>query len=97
MAGPVVTATPVNTLLDTPKVVRYSRMSRQSPKIRTLTNTMPMSVDKIVEGGEGKMFSSSNNTIPTAARLYAAYSQDKKKSYKAVVDFLLWFVCFGEE
>ena len=93
MAEPVVTAAPVNTLLDTSKVVRYSRVSKQSPKIRTLTDTMPISVDKIVEGEEGKMFSSSNNKIPTAARLYAAYPQDKKKSYKAVADF--FYVLFA--
>ena len=87
MAELVVTAAPVNTLLDTSKVVRYLRMSRQSPKIRTLTDTMPMSVDNIVEGEESKMLSSSDTKIPTAARLYATYSQDKKKLYKAVIDF----------
>ena len=80
MTEPVVTAAPVKTLLDTLKVVRYSRVSNQSPKIRILTDTMPVAVDKIVEGGEGKMFSSSNNKIPTAARLYAVYPRDKKKS-----------------
>jgi hypothetical protein len=37
-----------------------------------------MSVDKIVEGEEGKIFSSSSNKIPTAAQLYAAFPQDKK-------------------
>ena len=92
-----VNVAPVNTLLDTLKVIRYSRVSKQSPKIRTLTDTMQMSVDNIVEGEEGKVFSSSNNKIPTAAQLYAAFTQDKKKSYKAVADFSLCFVCFGEE
>ena len=94
MAEPVVTATPVNTLVYTLKVVHYSRMSRQSLKIRTLTYNMWMSVDTIIEGEEGKMFSSSNNMIPTAMKLYAAYPQYNKKSYKAVADFsmfsLLW-------
>ena len=91
LTEPVVTAAPVNTLLDTSKVVRYSRMSRQSPKIRTLTDTMSMSVDKVVEGEECKIFSSSNNKIPTATRLYTAYPQYKKKSYKAVADVFLMF------
>ena len=58
-----------------------------------------MSVDKIVEGEEGKMFSSSNNKIPTAAKLYTAYPQDKIKSYKAVADFsmfcLFWLKTIG--
>ena len=89
----VVIAAPVHTLLDTSKVVRYSRVSRQSSKIRTLTDTMPISVDKIVEGEEGKMFSSSNNTIHTAAKLYATYPQDKRKSYKTVADF--FYVLFA--
>ena len=51
---------------------------------------MPISVDNIVEGEEGKTFSSNNNKIPTAARLYAAYPQDKKKSYKAVADISMF-------
>ena len=96
-AGPVFIAAPVNTLLYTSKVVRYSRISRQSPKIRTLTDTMPMAVYTIVEGEKGKIFSSSNNKIPTAVKLYVAFPQDKKKLYKADADFVLCFVCFGEE
>ena len=51
---------------------------------------MPISMDKILEEEEGKMFSSSNNKIPTVAKLYAAYPQDKKKSYKAVADFSMF-------
>ena len=94
MAEPVVTVAPVNTLLDTSKVVRYVRISRQSLKIRTLTITLPVPVDKTVEGEDRKMFSSSNTKIPTSEKLYAVYSQDKNKSYKVVTDFsmfcLLW-------
>ena len=56
MAKSIVTAAPVNTLLDTSKVVRYLCMSRQSPKIRTLTDTMPRSMDSIVEREKGMMF-----------------------------------------
>ena len=95
MTEPVVTAAPVKASVDTLKVVHYSCMSRQSHKIRTLTDAMPMSVDTIVDREEGQMFSSSDNKIPTTAKLYAAYPQDKKKSYKAVADFFLCFVYFG--
>ena len=93
MAKTVALVAPVNTSLDPSKVVRYLRVSKQSPKIRTLKDTVPISVDKIVEEDEGKMFSSSNNKIPTAAKLYAAYPQDKRKSYKAVADF--FYVLFA--
>ena len=93
VAKTVALMAPVNTSLDPSKIVRYSRASKQSPKIRTLKDTVPISVDKIVEEEEGKMFSSSNNKIPTAAKLYAAYPQDKRKSYKAVADF--FYVLFA--
>jgi hypothetical protein len=61
---------------------------------------MPMSADKITEGEEGKKFSLSNNKIPTAAKLYAAHLQNKRKSYKAVDNLcsifcLLWVRMIG--
>ena len=93
MTEPVVTAAPVKASVDTLKVVHYSCMSRQSHKIRTLTDTMPMSVDKIVEGEEGNTLSSNNNNIPTAAQIFAAFPQDKKMSYKVVAD--LFYVFFA--
>ena len=96
MPRPVIIAAPERAILDEPKVACSLCMPRQPVKTRTLTDTLPVSVDKIVEGEEGKIFSSSNNKIPTVAQLYAAYPQDKRKSYKAVPEFFLSFVCFGE-
>ena len=54
MPEPVVTVAPDKAFLDPSKAARSLCMPRQSPKIRTLTDTPTMSVDKIVEEEEGQ-------------------------------------------
>ena len=73
MTEPVITVAPDKAFLDPSKIVRSARISRQSPKIRILTDILWMSVDRSAEREEGKIFSSSSNMFPTAAQLYTAH------------------------
>ena len=54
-------------------------MPRQRAKTKTLTDTLPISVDKTGEEEEGKIFSSSNNMILTPSQLYTVFPYDKRK------------------